>query len=108
MLHCASLVHDDLPCFDDADIRRGKKSVHTLYGEPIAVLTGDALIVEAFTPSRSPLHVAPERLVPLITCITDAVGMPGGIVAGQAWESEAEIDVTEYHVPRRAPSLSVR
>ena len=40
MLHCASLVHDDLPCFDDADTRRGKPSVHKLYGEPLAVLVG--------------------------------------------------------------------
>ena len=47
LLHCASLVHDDLPCFDDADMRRGKPSVHRAYGEPIAVLVGDALIVAA-------------------------------------------------------------
>ncbi len=48
LLHCASLVHDDLPCFDDADTRRGKPSVHAEFGAPIAVLTGDALIVLAF------------------------------------------------------------
>ena len=48
LMHCASLVHDDLPCFDDADMRRGKASVHLQFGEPIAVLTGDALIVLAF------------------------------------------------------------
>src|SRR5579875_14557 len=45
LLHCASLVHDDLPCFDDADTRRGKPAVHRAFGEPLAVLTGDALIV---------------------------------------------------------------
>src|SRR5512140_1877950 len=48
LLHCASLVHDDLPCFDDAPLRRGKASVHVQYGEPLAVLSGDALIVHAF------------------------------------------------------------
>ena len=47
-LHCASLVHDDLPCFDDAATRRGKPSVHAAYGAPLAVLAGDALIVLAF------------------------------------------------------------
>ncbi len=47
-LHCASLVHDDLPCFDDATTRRGKASLHATFGERIAVLTGDALIVAAF------------------------------------------------------------
>ena len=48
LLHCASLVHDDLPCFDNAATRRGKPSVHAAFGERIAVLTGDALIVLAF------------------------------------------------------------
>jgi len=48
LIHCASLVHDDLPCFDDAATRRGKPSVHRAYGEPLAVLTGDSLIVLAF------------------------------------------------------------
>ena len=45
LLHCASLVHDDLPCFDDASTRRGKASVHRAFGERLAVLAGDALIV---------------------------------------------------------------
>ena len=48
LLHCASLVHDDLPCFDDAETRRGKPSVHKAFGEPLAVLVGDALIIGAF------------------------------------------------------------
>ena len=48
LLHCASLVHDDLPCFDDAATRRGQPSVHAAYGERLAVLAGDALIVLAF------------------------------------------------------------
>src|SRR5215475_9188376 len=48
LLHCASLVHDDLPCFDNADLRRGKPSVHKAFGERLAVLAGDGLIVLAF------------------------------------------------------------
>jgi geranylgeranyl diphosphate synthase type II len=48
LLHCASLVHDDLPCFDDAATRRGRPSVHRAFGERLAVLAGDALIVLAF------------------------------------------------------------
>jgi geranylgeranyl pyrophosphate synthase len=48
LLHCASLVHDDLPCFDDAPLRRGRASVHCAFGERLAVLAGDALIVQAF------------------------------------------------------------
>jgi geranylgeranyl diphosphate synthase type II len=41
-MHCASLVHDDMPCFDDADTRRGLPTVHKQFGEPLALLTGDA------------------------------------------------------------------
>ena len=47
LMHCASLVHDDLPCLDDAAVRRGRAAVHKVFGEPLAVLAGDALIVLA-------------------------------------------------------------
>lgn len=97
LLHCASLIHDDLPCFDNADIRRGKPSVHVLHGEPLAVLAGDALIIEAFQAVSLSSAAHPERLAALIACISKAVGMAGGITAGQAWESEKDINVLEYH-----------
>ncbi|MEM6681026.1 MAG: polyprenyl synthetase family protein [Pseudomonadota bacterium] len=97
LLHCASLIHDDLPCFDNADMRRGKPSVHVLHGEPLAVLAGDALIVEAFNAVTQLAGANPERAVALVGCISKAVGMTGGITAGQAWESETVIDVAEYH-----------
>ena len=48
MIHTYSLVHDDLPCFDDADTRRGQPTVHKLFGEPLALLAGDGLIVMAY------------------------------------------------------------
>jgi geranylgeranyl diphosphate synthase type II len=96
LLHCASLVHDDLPCFDNADIRRGKPTVHIIYGEPIAVLAGDALIVLAFeTIARGALRV-PHRLAMLIHTLGRAAGSPLGIAAGQAWESEDKIDLAHY------------
>jgi geranylgeranyl diphosphate synthase type II len=96
-LHCASLVHDDLPCFDDAKTRRGKPSVHAVYGQPLAVLTGDALIVMAFDGLARSGASAPIRLPMLLSTITRGVGMPGGIVAGQAWESEPFTPVEPYH-----------
>ena len=95
-LHCASLVHDDLPCFDDAETRRGKPSVHRAYGEPLAVLAGDALIVLAFQTLAWNAAAVPQRLAPLIMTVGRAVGMPGGIVAGQAWECEPDVDLAEY------------
>ncbi len=96
LLHCASLVHDDLPCFDDADTRRGKPSVHRAFGEPLAVLAGDALIVLAFQTLAAGSALAPQRLGGLVQTVGRAVGVPGGIVAGQAWECEAEADLALY------------
>ena len=96
LLHCASLVHDDLPCFDDADTRRGRPSVHCQYGEPLAVLAGDALILLAFQTLAEVATAAPARLAPLMAVIGRGVGVPHGIVAGQAWECEATADLALY------------
>ena len=96
LLHCASLVHDDLPCFDDATMRRGVASVHHQFGERIAVLTGDALIVLAFQTLALGAAQAPARLAPLLGTIASGVGMPFGIVAGQAWECEPQVDLSDY------------
>jgi geranylgeranyl diphosphate synthase type II len=96
LLHCASLVHDDLPCFDDAATRRGNASVHAAFGQPLAVLAGDALIVLAFQAIAWGAMATPMRLGPLILTIGQAVGMPNGIVAGQAWESESHADLDAY------------
>lgn len=97
LLHCASLVHDDLPCFDDAATRRGVPSVHAAFGEPLAVLTGDALIVLAFETLAAQIEVAPDRVAALLRILGQAVGTPHGIVAGQAWESEDDADLATYH-----------
>ncbi len=96
LLHCASLVHDDLPCFDDSPLRRGRASVHYAYGEPLAVLAGDALIVLAFQTLSVGAQRSPQRLAALIATITAGVGMPCGIVAGQAWECEARVTLADY------------
>ena len=96
LLHCASLVHDDLPSFDNAGLRRGKPSVHVQFGEPIAVLTGDALIVLAFETLARATSANLGRLGPLVSLVARAVGAPHGIVAGQAWESETAVPLTDY------------
>ncbi len=97
LLHCASLVHDDLPCFDDAPLRRGKPSVHKAFGERLAVLVGDAMIVLAFQTLARGGTAHPERLVPLLLTIGESVGMPLGIAAGQAWECEPRVSLSDYH-----------
>ncbi len=96
LLHCASLVHDDLPCFDDAALRRGRPSVHRAFGEPLAVLAGDALIILAFQTLVRCAGKAPARLPALVEIVSAAVGVPSGIVAGQAWESEPDAALVEY------------
>lgn len=96
LLHCASLVHDDLPCFDAAETRRGQPSVHRAFGERLAVLAGDALIVAAFEMLGRSSRRHLSRLPVLLRSITQGVGMPRGIVAGQAWECEPQLQLADY------------
>lgn len=97
LIHCASLVHDDLPCFDDADLRRGKPSVHVAFSQPLAVLTGDALILKAFEVIAGASTGVEGRGLKLTAHLAMRSGAPHGICAGQGWESETEIDLTAYH-----------
>lgn len=76
MLHAYSLIHDDLPCMDNDDLRRGKPTNHIVYGECIATLAGDALQAEAF---RTILHapLPAEARLRCATHLADAVGFEG-------------------------------
>nr|WP_294543773.1 polyprenyl synthetase family protein [uncultured Rhodopila sp.] len=96
LMHCASLVHDDLPAFDNADMRRGRPSVHRAFGEPLAVLAGDALIVLAFQTLVWGSANSIARLGPLVHVLAKSTGMPAGICAGQAWECEPKADLGQY------------
>jgi geranylgeranyl diphosphate synthase type II len=96
LMHCASLVHDDMPAFDDSDMRRGRPTVHKAFGEPLALLTGDALIVMAYQVLLNAGQSWPGRLVALMQNMTSGVGLPSGIVAGQAWECEPRADLGQY------------
>jgi geranylgeranyl diphosphate synthase type II len=97
LLHCASLVHDDLPCFDDASLRRGRPSVHLAHGEPVAVLAGDGLIVLAFDALARDAGDDPVAATAMIRRLADAAGAVRGLVSGQAWESEPRIPLHAYH-----------
>jgi geranylgeranyl diphosphate synthase type II len=96
LLHCASLVHDDLPCFDDAPLRRGQPSVHAAFGERLAVLSGDGLIVLAFQALGMGGTRSPLRLPRLLGTLARGVGAPHGITAGQAWECEPRVALSDY------------
>jgi geranylgeranyl diphosphate synthase, type II len=97
VIHCASLVHDDLPAFDDADTRRGRPSVHRAFGEPLAILAGDSLILLGFEMLARNAGNAPDRALRLVRVLSQRTGMPGGICAGQAWESEPIVNLRAYH-----------
>ncbi|NP_001183944.1 Geranylgeranyl pyrophosphate synthase, chloroplastic [Zea mays] len=95
MVHTMSLVHDDLPCMDDDDLRRGKPTCHVVYGEPIAVLAGDALLslsfhhmasVGSYPPAVDP-EKHPARVVRAIGELARCIGSEG-LVAGQVVDLE--------------------
>ncbi|MCB9897589.1 MAG: polyprenyl synthetase family protein [Planctomycetes bacterium] len=88
MVHAYSLVHDDLPCMDDATLRRGKPCVHVLHGEAMGVLAGDALLTQAFevlaehTPDACPVGE-------MVVCLARASGW-AGMVGGQVLDLDGE------------------
>ena len=86
MVHAYSLIHDDLPAMDDDDLRRGRPSNHTVYGEATAILAGDGLLTTAFevlgSAQLEPTADAATRLA-VLADLAHAAG-PGGMVGGQA------------------------
>lgn len=88
MIHTYSLIHDDLPCMDDDDIRRGKPSCHRVYGEEFALLAGDALQPLAFSAiALAPLK--PEQNVKAAAVLAEYCGI-NGMVGGQAVDLNSE------------------
>lgn len=82
MIHSYSLVHDDLPCMDNDDLRRGKPSCHKAYGESTALLCGDALLTEAFAVASKTLGLPPERIVKALAHLASSAGI-NGMIGGQ-------------------------
>jgi geranylgeranyl diphosphate synthase type II len=84
MVHTYSLIHDDLPCMDDDDYRRGRPSNHKVFGEAIAVLAGDALLTGALAQIAAAPY-EPSTIRRLILLLTDAAGT-SGMVGGQVMD----------------------
>jgi geranylgeranyl diphosphate synthase type II len=103
LVHCASLVQDDLPCFDNATVRRGRPVCHKQYNEATAILVGDALLTLAF---ETLANAAPRRAATafrLIGLLTSATGSSNGVIGGQALELEPhEVDLGMYHRQKTA------
>jgi geranylgeranyl diphosphate synthase type II len=83
MLHTFSLIHDDLPCMDDDDLRRGKPTAHKVFGEGLAVLGGDALCIFAFE------CLAKTGRADIIAEVAEALGTEG-MIGGQVVDIESE------------------
>jgi farnesyl diphosphate synthase len=90
LVHCYSLVHDDLPAMDDDDLRRGRPTVHKAFDEATAILTGDALLTYAFdVMAGEETHPDPLVRADLVLGLARASGI-GGMAGGQALDLEAE------------------
>ncbi len=94
MVHTYSLIHDDLPCMDDDDLRRGKPPCHKVYGEALAVLAGDGLLTEAFA-VLSGAELSPEQVCRGTACLAKAAG-PAGMVGGQVLDLLGEGKALDY------------
>jgi len=94
LVHNYSLIHDDLPCMDDDDLRRGKPTTHKAYGETLAILAGDALQPEAFRLILEAPALSGERKLDAMRVLVNACGADG-MVAGQVLDTLCPIENTE-------------
>ena len=93
MVHCYSLIHDDLPAMDDDDLRRGQPTVHKAFDEATAILAGDALLTLAFQ-NLTECDLPAEIRLELISGLASAAGI-GGMIGGQMLDIEAETDTPD-------------
>ena len=103
MIHTYSLIHDDLPCMDDDDLRRGKPSCHVQFGYANALLAGDGLLTLAFsTLAKAPLP--PERIAEAVSVLADAAGHLG-MIGGQTMDLQNENKDVTLETLRRTDTL---
>jgi geranylgeranyl diphosphate synthase, type II len=101
MIHTYSLIHDDLPSMDNDDLRRGRPTCHIRFDEATAILAGDALQTLAFQTIAEDQRLPPQKRVRVISELARASGTPHGMIAGQAYDLEAEArQVTEDELGR--------
>lgn len=96
LIHTYSLIHDDLPCMDNDELRRGKPTNHIVFGENVALLAGDALLTQAFeiiSDPKHPSHFKTESLLQVIHCLSKQIGMQG-MIGGQF------VDINNDHLQK--------
>lgn len=105
MLHTATLIHDDLPCMDDDDMRRGKPSNHAVFGETLAVLAGDALLALSLQfPLCHSKNIEPHKLLKAMQIFSYAIG-PAGVCGGQALDMDSTSATIDSDHVRKIASL---
>lgn len=105
MIHTYSLIHDDLPCMDNDDFRRGEPSCHKAYGEEYALLAGDGLLTLAFeTALLDGNGVLPENKIRAVRTLASLAGI-GGMVGGQVLDLQAEKTAPDYDKIKTIDSL---
>ncbi|MEK5038712.1 polyprenyl synthetase family protein [Sporosarcina sp. FSL K6-3457] len=111
LIHTYSLIHDDLPCMDDDDYRRGKLTNHKVYGEAVAVLAGDALQTLAFEVLTTLQETSPKDALQLVNMLAGASGA-AGMVGGQILDIEGEtkplslMELETVHINKTGALLS--
>lgn len=93
MMHTYSLIHDDLPCMDNDDFRRGQPTNHKMFSEDIALLAGDGLLTDVFKLISFDPNIEAEQKVELIKLISDKSGS-AGMVSGQAFDMQVHSEIT--------------
>jgi geranylgeranyl diphosphate synthase type II len=104
MVHAYSLVHDDLPCMDDDDLRRGRATLHRVYPEAVALLAGDALLTHAFLTISNARNLGPKEIVKLNRCLASYAGA-NGMVGGQTMDI---LSANEIYSKERLIEMSAR
>lgn len=89
MIHTYSLIHDDLPCMDNDDMRRGKPSCHKQFDEATALLAGDALLTEAFSVASKTIGINADRIVKATNVLSSSAGI-SGMIGGQVIDLDGE------------------
>lgn len=89
MVHTYSLIHDDLPCMDNDDMRRGQPSNHKKFGEANALLAGDALLTHAFTAISSSENVSHKAIAEAVKTLSECAGV-NGMIGGQVLDLKNE------------------
>lgn len=112
LIHTYSLIHDDLPCMDNDDVRRGKPTNHKVFGEDMALLSGDALLTEAFLLLAKYYGDTTGLVAPLVTLLSEAAGIRG-MVGGQAIDLRAGLkkfsqdELTHLHLLKTGALIRV-